>query len=125
MTPDLLNQIGPVLLLTAVGLGFTAVVLAGPSRDSRRAGPRAAVAAFAAALDDLETATDQYNAELEAEADRRELTGAARRSFYAATPESKEWLAANHAVAEASTHISAWQEFRVRNGLVKVRKARP
>lgn len=120
MTQNAWTNLTVILLLAAVVFGIAAV-FAVAARRWRPAGTPADVAAFAAALDRLEDVSIAYNTAMDAEAARRGLTGEARRRFYAETPESDEWYAANIAVIIASDHISAWQEFLVRNGFLKIK----
>ena len=119
MSAGTVANLGVILLLAALALVVT-LLLWSRSPGRRPAGSREGVAAFAAALDALEEASIAENAAVDAEADRRGLTGQDRRRYYSATVESDRWCAANDAVIAATERISSWQEFLVRNGLDKI-----
>lgn len=69
------------------------------------------------ALEFLADVTDQEVAEQDAEANRRGLTGRARREFYLTVELSDGWHRANKLAAAALDRISPGQERRIRAAL--------
>lgn len=87
----------------------------------RKPGSAADVAAFEAALAELETATDKDVSAAEYAANTMGLTGRARRRFLGSVPESDDFCTANDAVIEAARRISPWQERQARARIARRR----